>query len=159
TDQATFFGPTVWQRTGERLPAGATRYQLTLPPPARYPLQLRPPDESGNYAPFHVEASPDNFWQPRTLPNPGASGSNYGLHRAPRGDLNADGRDDLVVAAASGTPGSAYVYYGSSDPVGSRPVRQDLTLPETGSQFYGSDFDIGDVGNATADAVQDLLVG
>ncbi|HYH95753.1 Ig-like domain repeat protein [Hyalangium sp.] len=158
-DQATFFGARVMQETGALLPAASTSYQLTLPPLARYSIQLRPRDEIGNYAPFQVAPQLDNFWRQLTLTNPGATGNNYALYVTSRGDLNADGRDDLVVAAASGVPGSAYVYYGSSDPVASPPARQDLSLPEVGSQFYGSDFDVGDVGNATAEVVQDLLVG
>jgi hypothetical protein len=159
-DQATYFGPKVKQETGALLPANTTSYTLTLPPLSRYFIQLRPRDEVGNYPPFAVAPAVDNFWTSVTLTNPGAAGNNYGLYVASRGDLNADGFDDLVVAAASGVPGSAYVYYGKSNPTaGNPPVRQDLTLPETGSQFYGSDFDVGDVGNATADVVQDLLVG
>ncbi|WP_224364290.1 FG-GAP repeat domain-containing protein [Hyalangium versicolor] len=158
-DQATFFSPKVMQETGALLPAATTSYTLTLPPLARYSIQLRPRDEIGNYAPFQATPAIDNFWRQVTVTNPGAASSNYGLYIASRGDLNADGRDDLVVAAASGTPGTAYVYYGSSDPAASPPVRQDLTLPETGSQFYGSDFDVGDVGNTGTDQVQDLLVG
>jgi hypothetical protein len=157
-DQATFFGAKVMQETGALLPAASTSYQLTLPPLARYSIQLRPRDEIGNYAVFQTEPQLDNFWRQLVLTNPGAAGNNYGLYIASRGDLNADGQDDLVVGAASGVPGSAYVYYGSSDLVASPPVRQDLTLPETAAQAYGSDFDVGDVGNATADAVQDLLV-
>lgn len=157
SDEATFYSSKVMQATGNLLPATTTSYELTLPPLSRYSIQVRPRDEVGNYPPFQVEPQLDNFWQQLTLTNP-ATGNNYGLFITSRGDLNADGRDDLVVSASSGVPGTAYVYYGSSDPVASPPIRQDLTLPETGSQAFGSEFDVGDVGNATADAVQDLLV-
>jgi hypothetical protein len=162
TDQATFFGSKVMQETGALLPATATSYTLTLPPLARYSIQLRPRDEIGNYAPFQAELPAEvisNFWRQVTFTNPGAAGNSYALYITSRGDLNADGRDDLVVGASASIPGSAHVYYGSSDPVASPPVRQDLTLPESGSQFYGSDFDVGDVGNTGPDQVQDLLVG
>jgi hypothetical protein len=157
-DQATFFNPRVRQETGALLPAGSTSYTLTLPPLSRYFIQLRPRDEVGNYPPFEVAPTVDNFWSSVILTNP-ATSNNYAFYMTSRGDLNADGFDDLVVSASSGTPGSAYIYYGTSNPAATPPVRQDLTLPETGSQAYGSDFDVGDVGNATADAVQDLLVG
>ena len=159
-DQATYFGSKVLQETGALLPAGSTSYTLTVPPLARYFIQLRPRDEVGNYPPFQVAPPLDNFWTSVTLTNPGAAGNNFGLYVASRGDLNADGFDDLVVAAGTGVPGAAYVYYGKSNPTqASPPVRQDLTLPETGSQFYGSDFDVGDAGNNATDVVQDLLVG
>jgi hypothetical protein len=159
-DQATYFGPKVLQETGALLPVGSTSYTLTLPPLARYFIQLRPRDEVGNYPPFQVAPPVDNFWTSVTVTNPGAANSFSGLYISSRGDLNADGFDDLVVAAGSGTPGAAYVYYGKSNPTQANPpVRQDLTLPETGSQFYGADFDMGDAGNNATDVVQDLLVG
>lgn len=159
-DKATYFGPKVLQETGALLPAGSTSYTLTLPPLARYFIQLRPRDEVGNYPPFQVAPPVDNFWTSVTMTNPGGTTNNYGLYITSRGDLNADGFDDLVVAAGSGVPGTAYLYYGKSNPTQANPpVRQDLTLPETGAQFYGADFDMGDAGNTATDVVQDLLVG
>ncbi|MDY7231933.1 FG-GAP repeat domain-containing protein [Hyalangium rubrum] len=162
-DTAAFFGTKVRQETGNLLPAGTTRYTLTVPPLARYSIQVRPRDEVGNYAPFVAETAQEvlsNFWTSLTLTNPGAAGNNFGLYINSRGDLNADGFDDLVVAAASSVPGTAHIYYGKSNPTAANPpLRQDLTLPETGSQFYGADFDVGDAGNPTADVVQDLLLG
>jgi hypothetical protein len=158
-DQATYFGPKVKQETGALLPAGSTSYTLTLPPLARYFIQLRPRDEVGNYPPFEVAPTVDNFWTSLTLTNPGAAGNSYGLFITGR-DLNADGFDDLVVGASFSVPGSAYIYYGKANlSAANPPTRQDVTLPETGSQFFGGEFDIGDVGNATADVAQDLLVG
>jgi hypothetical protein len=158
TDQATFFGAKVMQETGALLPAGTTSYRLTLPPLASYSIQLRPRDEIGNYAAFTPDTPLNNFWNHVTLANPGAAGTSFGLYVASRGDLNADGIDDLVVGASSGIPGAAYVYYGTGT-LTDTLVPQTLTVPETGSQFYGSDFDVGDVGNANTDLVQDLLVG
>jgi hypothetical protein len=162
TDERTFLDTTkARQATGALLPAGTTRHTLTLPPLARYSIQLRPRDEVGNYARFTAEPVAQqlsNFWRQVVLNNPGGTGNGYALYASGRGDLNADGRDDLVVAAGSAAPGAAYVYYGSADPVGTPPVRQDLTLPETGAQFFGADFDLGDVGN-DADGVADLAVG
>jgi hypothetical protein len=158
-DQALFFdGTRVMQETGALLPAATTSRELTLPPLAQYSIQLRPRDEIGNYPPFQTTPLVNNFWRQLTLTNPVATGNGYGLFITSRGDLNADGFDDLVVGAASGVPGSTYIYYGMSNPVASPPVRQDLTLSESTAQAFGSDFDVGDVGNATADAVQDLLV-
>ncbi|MDC0709910.1 VCBS repeat-containing protein [Stigmatella sp. ncwal1] len=158
-NEATFFGGKVKQETGALLPATSTAYTLTLPPLARYSIQLRPRDEIGNYAPFAVQPQIDNFWRQVTVTNPGVPSNSYATYITARGDLNADGREDLIVTGVLGNPGSAYVYYGSSDPVGSPPVRQELTVPETGAQAYGSDFDVGDVGNATSEPVADLLVG
>ncbi len=156
--EAQFFSPKVRQETGALLPAATTSYRLTLPPLANYSIQLRPRDEIGNYAPFQVPspALVSNFWTTKTLNNPG-SGVGFGIYTTSRGDLNADGFDDLVVAAPNGTPGQVYVYYGSSTP--QTEVRQDVTLPAPGSQFDGADLDVGDAGNATAAPVQDLLVG
>jgi hypothetical protein len=155
--ESKFFDPKVKQEKGELLPAGTTRYTLTLPPLATYSLQLRPRDELGNYARFEAAPLLENMWRSVTMNNPGGLGNGYALYLHAKGDLNADGRDDLVVGAASGTPGAVYVYYGTSD-LSSPPAPQTLTLPETGGQFFGSDFAVGDVGG-TADSVQDLLVG
>ncbi|HEX8697629.1 MAG TPA: VCBS repeat-containing protein [Myxococcaceae bacterium] len=156
-DQATYFGPKVRQETGALLPAGSTRYTLTLPPLARYFIQLRPRDEVGNYPPFEVAPAVDNFWTSLTLTNPGTNNS-YGLFITGR-DVNADGFDDLLVGASSSAPGTVHIYYGKANLAAAPPTRQDLTLPETDSQFFGGEFDVGDVGNATVDAVQDLLLG
>ncbi|WP_224249023.1 Ig-like domain repeat protein [Hyalangium gracile] len=158
TDENAFASPKVKQETGSLLPATSTSYELTLPPLASYSIQLRPRDEVGNYPPFQVADSAliPNFWTTKTLNNPGASTASYGLYITSRGDLNADGFDDLVVGASFGTPGAAYIYYGSNNPQVEN--RQDLTLPEGGNQFYGGDFDVGDAGNPTADRVQDLLI-
>ncbi len=157
-DEATFFDPKVKQETGALLPAAATSHTLTLPPLARYFIQLRPRDEVGNYPPFEEAPFIDNFWREVTVTNPG-SNNFYATYITSKGDLNADGFDDLLVTASTGAPGAVYIYYGTSDPQATPPVRQDLTLAEAGSQFYGGDVDMGDVGNATADAVKDLLVG
>ncbi|XXF76759.1 VCBS repeat-containing protein [Myxococcaceae bacterium GXIMD 01537] len=161
-DEKTFFDTTkVKQATGAVLAAGTTTHTLTLPPLARYSIQLRPVDEVGNYARFTAEPVAQqlsNFWRQAVLNNPGVAGNGFALYSTGRGDLNADGRDDLVVSASSSAPGTAHVYYGSADPAAQAPVRQDLTLPETGSQFFGADFDIGDLGN-DVDVVGDLAVG
>lgn len=162
TDEQTFFDTAkVRQETGALLPSGTTRYTLTLPPLARYSIQLRARDEVGNYSRFTAETPQQrisNFWRQAVLTNPGATGNGFAMYVNGRGDLNADGRDDLVVAAASTAPGRAYVYYGSADPAATPPVREELTLPETDAQFFGADFDIGDLGN-DVDAVDDLAVG
>ncbi|ADO74340.1 uncharacterized protein STAUR_6583 [Stigmatella aurantiaca DW4/3-1] len=158
-NESVFFGGKVKQETGNLLPATATAYTLTLPPLARYSIQLRPRDEIGNYAAFAVQPPIDNFWRQVTVTNPGAASNSYATYISARGDLNADGKEDLVVTGVLGVPGSAYVYYGTSDPVASPPVRQELTVPETATQAFGSDFDVGDAGNATSEPVADLLVG
>jgi hypothetical protein len=157
--EAQFFSSKVKQETGGLLPAATTSYRLTLPPLASYSIQLRPRDEIGNYAPFQVPtpALVSNFWTLKTLDSPVANTSAFGLYITSRGDLNADGFDDLVVAAPNGTPGLTYVYYGSSTP--QTENRQDITLPAPGAQFDGADLDVGDAGNATATPVQDLAVG
>jgi hypothetical protein len=155
--EAKFFESNVKQETGALLPAETTRYTLTLPPLATYSIQLRPRDEVGNYARFEPAPLLENMWNRVTLTNPGGLGNGYALYMNASGDLNADGRDDLVVGAASGAPGAVYIYYGTSG-LSSPPAPQTLTLPETGGQFFGSDFAVGNVGE-TADPVKDLLVG
>ena len=155
--EAQFFSPKVRQETGSLLPAATTSYRLTLPPLANYSIQLRPQDEIGNYPPFQASSLVPNFWTLKTLNNPGAASGAFGLYITSRGDLNADGFDDLVVAAPNGNPGLTYVYYGSSNP--QIENRQDIALPAPGAQFDGADLDVGDVGNATASPVQDLVVG
>jgi hypothetical protein len=151
-----FVGPKVKQETGNLLPASTTSYRLTLPPLANYSIQVRPRDEIGNYSQFQAPPLVPNFWTLKTLNNPGAGGQ-FGLYITSRGDLNADGFDDLVVPAPNSDPGLAYVYYGSSNPQVEN--RQDITLPAPGALFDGADVDVGDAGNSTATPVQDLVVG
>ncbi|MFE8601919.1 FG-GAP-like repeat-containing protein [Archangium violaceum] len=156
-NEAKFFDSKVKQETGALLPASTTRYTLTLPPLSTYSIQLRPRDEVGNYARFETAPPLANLWNSVTMTNPGGASNGYALYLHAWGDLNADGRDDLVVGAASGTPGAVYVYYGASN-LASPPAPQTLTLAETGAQFFGADFAVGDVAG-TAEPVKDLLVG
>lgn len=155
--ESRFFDPLVKQETGGLLSASTSRYTLTLPPLASYSIQLRAQDELGNLSRFEVAPKVDNFWRSVTLTNPSSTSNGYALYVSARGDLNADGRDDLVVGAASVAPGTVYVYYGTSD-LTSPPAPQVLTVAESGSQFYGADFAVGNVGDST-DSVKDLLVG
>ncbi|MFL5350864.1 MAG: Ig-like domain repeat protein [Hyalangium sp.] len=159
-DEPTFFSSKVKQETGALLPAAATSYRLTLPPLATYSIQLRPRDEIGNYAPFQAETDAElihNFWTNASFRNPGSAGNTFATYMVSRGDLNADGFDDLVVNASNGSlPGVVYVYYGSSNPQATTP--QALTVSEPSNLFYGADFDVGDVGNDATGAVQDLLI-
>ncbi|KFE63007.1 FG-GAP-like repeat-containing protein [Hyalangium minutum] len=156
SNDTEYFGSRVKQETGALLPSTATSYTLTLPPLANYFILVRPSDEVGNYPPFQAPQQLNNIPTPKEFLNPGAGGNSFGLNIIARGDLNADGFDDLVVGASSSTPGITHVYYGSANPQVEN--RQDITLPQ-GNQFDGADFDVGDVGNSATDVVQDLLVG
>lgn len=105
------------QETAATLPVAATAAQISdLPPFGTYFVQLRAFDKVGNYAPpaaFNCGAGTgclDYQWQTLVLTNP--STGNFGFFMR-AGDLNGDGKDDLVVDKI-GSPRQAYVYYGNS---------------------------------------------
>ncbi|HZH76248.1 MAG TPA: FG-GAP-like repeat-containing protein, partial [Archangium sp.] len=150
----------VRQETGKPLTSTTLSYELKLPPLASYSLQVRALDEVGNYSAFQKEpAALVNFWRRASLGNPAGSGSTNGFakYMASGGDLNADGKDELVVGASDTQPGAVYVYYGASDP--SAAARQELTPPDTATQSYGVDFSLGNVGDEAAEGAADLVVG
>ncbi|WNG34189.1 VCBS repeat-containing protein [Archangium violaceum] len=150
----------VKQETGKLLPSNTLAYDLKLPPLASYSIQVRASDEVGNYSPFQKETAPiPNFWRRASLSNPAGSSSGNGFAKsmASGGDLNGDGKDDIVVGASDLQPGSVFVYYGSADPAAA--VRQDFLPPDTFTQSYGIDFSLGNVGDEAGESVADLVVG
>ncbi len=149
----------VRQETGKPLTSTTLSYELKLPPLASYSLQVRALDEVGNYSAFQKEpAALVNFWRRASLSNPAGSGSTNGFGRyMASGDLDADGKDDLVVAASDLQPGGVYVYYGVADP--STATRVDLVPPDTLVQSYGFDFSLGNVGDEAGEGTADLVVG
>jgi hypothetical protein len=150
----------VKQETGKLLASSVLSYDLRVPPLASYSIQVRAVDELGNYSAFQKEpAAIINFWRRASLSNPAGSGSSNGFakYMTSGGDLNADGKDELVVGASDLQPGAVYVYYGSADP--SAAVRQDLTPPDTSTQSYGVDFSLGNVGDEASEGAAELVVG
>ncbi|MCP3144284.1 FG-GAP-like repeat-containing protein [Pyxidicoccus xibeiensis] len=162
---ATFFNPQMAKQEGGALrPAGQTRATLTVPPLARYSIEVTARDELGNFAAFTpqpVAQQIRNLWRQVTLANPVLTAGGYQTYQSGRGDLNGDGRQDLVVGAATtASIGSAYVYYGAADLVAQPPLRQTVDTTGNTGQFFATDFDLGDVGNATVDdRVDDLAIG
>jgi hypothetical protein len=93
------------------------------------------------------------------------AGDQAGFSVAPAGDLNADGRGDLVIGApaagGSERPGAAYVVFGKPDAGGI-----DLASPGPGGYRIGgaqpsdlTGFSVGSIGDLNGDGRSELLVG
>ncbi len=84
----------------------------------------------------------------------GLAGTEYGESVATAGDLNGDGRSDLVVGAPAGA-GRVFVYFGGpSGPV--TPAGLVITGTSTGGRFGAS---VSPGGDLNGDGYDDLLVG
>jgi FG-GAP-like repeat/FG-GAP repeat len=89
------------------------------------------------------------------------AGGEFGISVATAGDLNGDGRSDVVVGAWQQTvgglsqAGAAYVYYGTNAGISTVPSII-LTSGQTGAQFGNS---VSTAGDVNGDGYSDLLVG
>lgn len=129
-----------------------------LPPLNTYYFQVRAMDRVGNYARQSPQATLDNFLSSQTASNPDAGTTGYGLHMV-AADFDNDGKDELVVGAATAQPGTVYVYHGTSDlsTFGTVPPWKTLTPPGGQSGFFGLDFSAGHVADEPGRAA-DLIV-
>lgn len=154
-DEATYYGSKLKQVSGGLLAAGTTSTRLSVPPLGTYLVGVRPVDEVGNIAPFSGVASFNGFTTV-TLQNPGASGR-YGFIMS-SGDLDGDGKDDIVTSdyQSSSNRGSVYVYYDVTAAGG--PTLQTLLPPTPDLQQYGIEVSVGNVGDAAGEGRPDLLV-
>jgi hypothetical protein len=167
-DEATYSGTKVRQETGKLLPGAATSYRLTLPPLAKYFIEVRARDEVGNVSAFRAVSSPtiDNL-SSKVLTNPTNNSGLYGSFLA-SGDLDGDGKDELVAgdpraAYVVGTTsysrvGAVHVY---SNVVSGSAAPQTLVppTPEVINQDFGAEVAVGNVGDASGEGRPDLLVG
>ncbi len=163
-DEATYSGPKVRQETGTLLPADTTAYRLTLPPLAKYFIEVRARDEVGNVSAFRAISSPtiDNL-SSKVLTNPTNASGFFGLVLA-SGDLNGDGKDELVTGdskasyAGSTNVGAVHVY---SDPLSASDTPLTLWPPTSvpATQGFGAEVAVGNVGDTSGEGRPDLLVG
>lgn len=82
----------------------------------------------------------------------GVNGDRLGTSVRPAGDVNKDGRDDVVVGAPSDGNGSVLVLSGSQG----KSLWAPITLPDTGTQFGQCAANAGDI---DGDGWLDLLIG
>lgn len=94
----------------------------------------------------------------------GPGGGLVGNYLGGAGDVNADGRDDIILGAPFA--GSAYVVFGKDDdaPVDLREFEQGTQgttgfLIETRSPQASSFFDVAGAGDVNADGFDDVIVG
>lgn len=92
-----------------------------------------------------------------TLLAPDGAGSNFGRSVACAGDVNADGRAELVVGAdgVASSAGRAYVYRGQA-PFAPVPMTTLTSASGMGSQFGWT---VASAGDVDGDAFDDVLVG
>ena len=98
---------------------------------------------------------------PNTLLLGTVAGAEFGYSVATAGDLNGDGRSDVVVGAWQQTvsgllvAGAAYVYYGSNTGISTVPS-VTLTVGQSGAGFGNA---VSTAGDVNGDGYSDLLVG
>jgi len=106
---------------------------------------------------------PDPDGTPDLIFNGETPGDYFGECMAPAGDVNGDGRDDLIIGAreASGTypnSGEAYVYFGSTVPDAS----PDLVLEGDPTAWFadscGFGRDVAGAGDFNGDGYDDVIV-
>ena len=100
---------------------------------------------------------------PAMILEPETFNSNFGFSVAGVGDLNGDGRDDIVVGApmydngadATDNSGKIYVYLGNSNGVEAEPAWSAIG-PKKHSLFGGS---VAGAGDVNGDGFRDVVVG
>ncbi|MEC7947045.1 MAG: MopE-related protein, partial [Myxococcota bacterium] len=109
---------------------------------------------TGRVSIFHGSASGVQA-SPASVMAGGTAGDRYGSRVAGAGDVNADGYDDLLVAAvgASGGAGEAYVYHGSPSGIVSTSVN---TFVGSGTDELGAH--LGPAGDVNGDGYDDIVV-
>lgn len=163
-DETTYSSSKVLQETGTLLPANASAWRLTVPPLAKYFIEIRARDEVGNVSPFRAITTPTVDNAPnKVLTNPTNTAGNYGLILA-SGDLDGDGKDELVT----GDSKAAYTSYSNvgavhiySNALSTSPTLVTLwpSTPTLISQSFGAEVAVGNVGDASGEGRPDVLVG
>jgi hypothetical protein len=154
-----YYNGAVWPNPVAEVYSGpATSAALILPPLNTYHLAVRAVDEVGNLGPIASPAPVGNMWN--EVVHLGGLGGRFGYSIRNVGDVNNDGRDDLLVAEPTylTSVGRAWMFMGAADladwSLGGTPLP---LLRGVANEYFGTF--VQKIGDIDGDGFDDVAVG